>query len=190
MTYRGPGLLVVAWFSSLPAPPPFHLQVVSLSQSSYVSPVKLTDGRGWGGGVWGAESYDSEKACPMSPVPRRQRVLNDLQMARPSCGRIIRLHALPPSLFLSKSFYVTPVELSEGNGGGRGAESYDSEKDWPSINRSVLSAARPLRKLENRARIFKCLWGPGIDSKEWIPPAYVAWRAGTITLFLLGFYPP
>ncbi len=38
------------------------------------------------------------------------------------------------------------------------------------------------------ARIFKCLWGPGIDSKEWIPPAYVAWRAGTITLFLLGSY--
>ncbi len=25
------------------------------------------------------------------------------------------------------------------------------------------------------AGIFKCLWGPGIDSKEWIPPAYVAW---------------
>ncbi len=24
------------------------------------------------------------------------------------------------------------------------------------------------------ARIFKCLWGPGIDSQEWIPPAYVA----------------
>jgi hypothetical protein len=38
----------------------------------------------------------------------------------------------------------------------------------------------------SRARIFKCLWGPGIDSKEGIPPAYVAWRAGTITLFLLG----
>ncbi len=37
-----------------------------------------------------------------------------------------------------------------------------------------------------RARTFKCLWGPGIDSKEWIPPAYVAWRAGTKTLFLLG----
>ncbi len=36
------------------------------------------------------------------------------------------------------------------------------------------------------ARTFKCLWGPGIDSKEWIPPAYVAWRAGTKTLFLLG----
>ncbi len=38
----------------------------------------------------------------------------------------------------------------------------------------------------SRARIFKRLWSPGIDSKEWIPPAYVAWRAGTITLFLLG----
>jgi hypothetical protein len=33
---------------------------------------------------------------------------------------------------------------------------------------------------------FKRLWSPGIDSKEWIPPAYVAWRAGTITLFLLS----
>jgi hypothetical protein len=36
------------------------------------------------------------------------------------------------------------------------------------------------------ARTFKCLWGPGIDSKERIPSAYVAWRAGTITLFLFG----
>jgi hypothetical protein len=36
------------------------------------------------------------------------------------------------------------------------------------------------------ARIFKRLWSPGIDSKKWIPLAYVAWRAGTITLFLLG----
>ncbi len=36
------------------------------------------------------------------------------------------------------------------------------------------------------ARTFKCLWGPGIDSKEWIPPAYGAWRAGTKSLFLLG----
>ncbi len=37
-----------------------------------------------------------------------------------------------------------------------------------------------------RARIFKRLWSPGIDSKEWIPPAYVVWRAGTITLFLFS----
>jgi hypothetical protein len=37
-----------------------------------------------------------------------------------------------------------------------------------------------------RAGIFKPLWRPGIDAKASIPPAYVAWRAGTITLFLLG----
>jgi hypothetical protein len=36
------------------------------------------------------------------------------------------------------------------------------------------------------ARIFKRLWSPGIGSMEWIPPAYVAWLAGTITLFLLS----
>jgi hypothetical protein len=40
--------------------------------------------------------------------------------------------------------------------------------------------------VEKRARIFKRLWGPGIDSKELILPAIVAWRAGTVTLFLLG----
>ncbi len=31
---------------------------------------------------------------------------------------------------------------------------------------------------------FKRLWSSGIDSKEWIPPAYVARQAGTITLLL------
>jgi hypothetical protein len=36
------------------------------------------------------------------------------------------------------------------------------------------------------ARIFKSLWSPGIDPKASIPTAYVAWRAGTITIFLLG----
>jgi hypothetical protein len=44
---------------------------------------------------------------------------------------------------------------------------------------------RPFIRL-NRGRIFKRLWSPGIDSKESIPPAYVAWRAGTISLYLLG----
>ncbi len=39
------------------------------------------------------------------------------------------------------------------------------------------------------ARIFKLLWSPEIDSKEPIPPTYVAWRAGTITLFLFGSSP-
>jgi hypothetical protein len=40
---------------------------------------------------------------------------------------------------------------------------------------------------EKRDGILNVLRNPGIDSKERIPPAYVAWRrAGTITLFLLG----
>ncbi len=43
-----------------------------------------------------------------------------------------------------------------------------------------------LLHVHNWTRIIKRVWGPGIDSKELIPPAYVAWRAGTITLFLLG----
>jgi hypothetical protein len=44
----------------------------------------------------------------------------------------------------------------------------------------------PLNESESGAGIFIRLWSPGIDSKALIPPAYVAWRAGTITLFLLG----
>jgi hypothetical protein len=42
------------------------------------------------------------------------------------------------------------------------------------------------RIIPSRARIFKLLRAPGIDSKESIPPIYVAWRAGTITLFQIG----
>ncbi len=34
-----------------------------------------------------------------------------------------------------------------------------------------------------RTRIDKRLRSSGIDSKEAIPPAYVAWQAGTTTLF-------
>ncbi len=41
-----------------------------------------------------------------------------------------------------------------------------------------------------RYGIFKLLRSPGIDSKESIPPAYVAWRVGTTTLFLLEFLAP
>ncbi len=33
---------------------------------------------------------------------------------------------------------------------------------------------------------FIILWSPGIDSRVSIPPAYVAWRASTTTLFLPG----
>ncbi len=39
-----------------------------------------------------------------------------------------------------------------------------------------------------RARIFNFLGSPRMGSKESIPPAYLAWRAGTTTLFLLCSY--
>jgi hypothetical protein len=56
MYYRGPGFLAV-----IPPPlPPPNKQVVSLFQSSCVSPVEFTDGRGGGKGE-GAKLYDGEK---------------------------------------------------------------------------------------------------------------------------------
>jgi hypothetical protein len=47
--YRGPGFLAVVWFCPTPTHlPPSRQQVVTLSQSSCVSPVELTDGgEGW-----------------------------------------------------------------------------------------------------------------------------------------------
>ena len=43
-----------------------------------------------------------------------------------------------------------------------------------------------MTNLMHRDGIFKHLRRPGINSKESILPAYVAWRAGTTTPFLLG----
>ncbi len=61
MFYRGPSFLTVVLFGSLPHPfPPLsRQQVVSLSQSSFVSPVELTDGRGDGRGARSYERQDS-----------------------------------------------------------------------------------------------------------------------------------
>jgi hypothetical protein len=47
----------------------------------------------------------------------------------------------------------------------------------PSRNKVVIPASQ--------RRYFKLKRSPRIDSREPIPPAYVAWRAGTTTLFLL-----
>ncbi len=45
----------------------------------------------------------------------------------------------------------------------------------------------PHGQSDARARIFKLLRGPGIDSKESIPPAYAARQAGMTTLFLIVY---
>jgi hypothetical protein len=50
----------------------------------------------------------------------------------------------------------------------------------------------PLQGLKGAAAkdgIFKHLRSPQIDSEELIPPSYVAWQAGTTTLFLIGSSP-
>jgi hypothetical protein len=41
-------------------------------------------------------------------------------------------------------------------------------------------------KDEDRARIYKRLWSPELNSEESISPAYVAWRAGTKIGFRTG----
>ncbi len=41
---------------------------------------------------------------------------------------------------VSLSFCLSPVELTDRRGGGRGAKSYDRRKAWPSINHLILSA--------------------------------------------------
>jgi hypothetical protein len=64
MLCRGPARLSCGlWLGSeLPYIPLPHQQLVSLSQSSCVSPVELTDGRGGRGWARGVESYDRKKA--------------------------------------------------------------------------------------------------------------------------------
>jgi hypothetical protein len=62
MIYRGPEAFLRS-SGSAPRPTPSPLscqQLVSHCQSSCVSPVELTDGRGVGGGWRGAKSYDRE----------------------------------------------------------------------------------------------------------------------------------
>ncbi len=44
-----------------------------------------------------------------------------------------------PSLSLSQSSCVSPVELTDKTRGGGGAKLYGREKCWPSINHSILS---------------------------------------------------
>ncbi len=58
-------------------------------------------------------------------------------------GRMIRLHVHLPSSFLSVSYAThrkteKERQLADERGGGRGAESQDRKKAWPSINHSVL----------------------------------------------------
>jgi hypothetical protein len=84
---------------------------------------------------------------------------------------VVKVHQLVFVLVLKTFFFkvqVSPVQLN--------------------LILIILFNMAPLRL--TGARIFKLLRSPRMDSKELIPPAYVAWRAGTKALFLLGSYPP
>jgi hypothetical protein len=76
--------------------------------------------------------------------------------ARLSCGRMILLLAplsRPQVVSLSQSSCVSPVDLLTGGGewGGRGAESYDRERVWPSVNHFILSVLAYSEDLQNTA---------------------------------------
>jgi hypothetical protein len=60
---------------------------------------------------------------------------------------------------------------------------------WP-VSREKIKSGTCVRGMLFRARIFKLLRSPRIDSKEPIPLGCVAWRAGTTTLLLFGSYSP
>ncbi len=55
----------------------------------------------------------------------------------------------PPSpVSLSQSSCVSPVELTDGRVGEKGAKAYDGEKAWTSINHSLLSVERDQREVK------------------------------------------
>ncbi len=113
-----------------------------------------------------AASSCTLQSC-VSTLKKKQLILLKSPHWKPSNIRTVHLYSL---LITRESVYYTLFPR------GLWGRSFPC---WPSIRKQKIP-------WENWARIFKRLWSPGIDSKEWIPSAYLAWRAGTITLFLLG----
>jgi hypothetical protein len=58
------------------------------------------------------------------------------------------------------------------------------------LSKIFATQGAPLVSFILKTRVLKLLWSPVIDSKDSIPPAYVACRAGTITPFLRCSYCP
>jgi hypothetical protein len=75
---------------------------------------------------------------------------------------MIWLHARPlpllPSAIVSLSQSLVQLLDRRGGGGGRGAESFDRKKAWPSINRSILSGKNSefsaYETVEKKAKFF------------------------------------
>ncbi len=91
-------------------------------------------------------------------LSRDQRVLNDLQRSRLSCGRIISAPVTSPSplssqqvVSLTQSSCVSPVELTDGRKGLRGWARSKIIRP-PSINHSILSGHDYLYKVSQLAK--------------------------------------
>ena len=79
----------------------------------------------------------------------RQRVLNDSQMTRLSCGRMIRLLSPPSPRHVSLSLFLSLLVCREG--GGRGAKSYDRERAlYKSFNTRLFIGIQYFLVLENQ----------------------------------------
>jgi hypothetical protein len=76
-----------------------------------------------------------------------------------------------------------------GSPGARSEPNRRGEPRHPPPPASLMQANQLRNRISLRALIFKLLRRSRVDSKDSIPPAYVAWRAGTTTHFLLGSLP-
>ncbi len=137
-------------------------QLVSLSQSSCVSPVGLTKGRRGGGGGRGAcFLYKSFNTLWSHLYVQQMRSFCKMSYRRKSfCKKICN----PKNGKLRKwqNFTVRSAKFS------------------PSLSQSIFTYTT-WKNIIIWARIFKLLRSPRIGFRESIPPAYAAWRAGTIT---------
>ncbi len=57
---------------------------------------------------------------------------------------------------------------------------------WPAVLSISFLAPNFEKICQTWARIFKRLWSPGIESKEWIPPAYVTRYDNPIPIWFLA----
>jgi hypothetical protein len=176
-----------------PLPPISGQQVVSISHCSCVSQVEhiLTDGTGGGGGGRGAKSHNTENSWPFI----NHSIISAVYLLYKN---MFQKEDKPDwqgmSMDRANNLFKT-IESHSSNEKKKhtrpGTNWWDRAEHLPRdiSNWGLNVRKRPMCNCAWRTAcdgIFKLSRSPGINSKESIPPAFVAWRAGTTTLFLLG----